>query len=354
MKNQFKSFALAALLMVCTGSALATNYSLWINGMSMLKNAGKEGQYNDFSYWGPIDTNPSVYRNEAGVNPRAVNWDGMQNVALTNKHIVNALDRYCTGGNWCYVAAHSAGNLQIGYALANEGQSKRPVHQCKAPGQVPINQDECTRDPNGNTQTGWNIKSVRVAGGAAGGSEAAAAANTLALAASYIGWLFGEEEGRAFKTVADKFWGHFILRDLGPINARALYDHNATAGVQFNMYAGAKHRDFFLFDLALIGDDDNLVPYHSAGGTAGSTGRALCNSRKLFCAELTDGNGSNINSTAWWPLRVYGGQKWNNHTVAFRDDKTERGEYAHGSGDGPKVWGGIIGVVKTAMKDNSK
>lgn len=351
MKIKFKHFALAAFLVAFTGSALATNYSLWINGMSLLKNADKEGKYNDFSYWGPIDTNPSVYKNEAGVNPRAVNWDGMQNVALTNKHIVNALDRYCTGGNWCYIAAHSAGNLQIGYALANEGLKKRPIYQCKPPGQAPINQEECTRNPDGKTQTGWNIKSVRVAGGAAGGSEAAAAANTVAFAASYIGWIFGEEEGRAFKTVADKLWGHFILRDLGPINARALYDHNTTAGVQFNMYAGAKHRDFLLFDLALIGDDDNLVSYHSSGGTAGSTGRALCNSRKLFCAELTDGSGSNKDSTAWWPLRVDGGQKWNRHSVAFRD---KEGKLPHGSGDGPKVWGGIIGEVKNAMKAYSQ
>ena len=41
--------------------------------------------------------------------------------------------RFCTGGNWCYVAAFSAGDPMIGYALANFGgypsQGTSPVLQ---------------------------------------------------------------------------------------------------------------------------------------------------------------------------------------------------------------------------------
>ena len=43
-----------------------------------------------------------------------MNWDGFNRVSDQNYRIRDALDCYCTGGNWCYIAAHSAGNLQIG------------------------------------------------------------------------------------------------------------------------------------------------------------------------------------------------------------------------------------------------
>ncbi len=61
--------------------------------------------------WGPATT-------AAGVNKKSINRDGYNNIATTNGIIRDALDCYCTGPNWCYVAAHSAGNLQIGYALS--------------------------------------------------------------------------------------------------------------------------------------------------------------------------------------------------------------------------------------------
>ncbi|HEU4372700.1 MAG TPA: hypothetical protein VFS02_04375, partial [Telluria sp.] len=37
------------------------------------------------------------------------------------------LDCFCTGSNWCYIATHSAGDLMMGYALANYGSSARMV-----------------------------------------------------------------------------------------------------------------------------------------------------------------------------------------------------------------------------------
>ena len=95
--------------------AQATNYSLWINGRT---GGGQVGNHADFTYWGPATT-------AAGVNKKSVNWDGYNRISSTNGHIRDALDCYCTGPNWCYVAAHSAGNLQIGYALSLYGTSSR-------------------------------------------------------------------------------------------------------------------------------------------------------------------------------------------------------------------------------------
>ncbi|RYZ46835.1 MAG: hypothetical protein EOO72_01040, partial [Myxococcaceae bacterium] len=106
MKTLIGAAVAAATLLVSTEAA-ATNYTLWIHGKN--GNSTKAGNYGDFSYWGPANT-------AAGVNKKAVNWNGTQRIGTENYRIRNALDCFCTGSNWCYVAAHSAGDLQIGYA----------------------------------------------------------------------------------------------------------------------------------------------------------------------------------------------------------------------------------------------
>src|SRR5437660_2608606 len=110
------TFSLFSLLAV-SSLASATNYTLWVNGRT---GGGVIGDYTSFSYWGPATT-------AAGVNKKAVNWDGVSHVSDQNYRIRNALDCYCTGSNWCYVAAHSAGDLHIGYALALYGTTTRAV-----------------------------------------------------------------------------------------------------------------------------------------------------------------------------------------------------------------------------------
>jgi hypothetical protein len=138
-------------------AAQATNYSLWINGRG---GGGTPGNHADWRAWGPATVN-------AGVNKKAVNWDGFNRISTTNGGIRDALDCYCTGPNWCYIAAYSAGNLQIGYALSLFGTSQRFK---KNP--TPNSAGQCSNS-DGGTQTGWNIKWVNVAGGAGGGSELA-------------------------------------------------------------------------------------------------------------------------------------------------------------------------------------
>src|SRR4029453_988816 len=151
-------------------------------------------------------------------------------------------DCFCTGDNWCYVATYSAGDLMLGYALDLYGGTQRyKKNPNRRSGGVCGNSD-------GTTQTGWNIKWVRVAAGAAGGSELANAG----------AWAVSEP----------------LVSDLKTATARALYNHNATANVWFYMYAGAKGA---LYSAILPGQDDEVVAYHSSGAVSGSSGGSHCN-----------------------------------------------------------------------------
>ncbi len=273
-------------------AAQATNYTLWINGRS---NNAQVNNTADFGYWGPATT-------AAGVNKKAVNWDGYNRISTTNGGIRDALDCFCTGTNWCYVAAHSAGNLQIGYALSLYGSSSRSVKNA-----VPGSNGQCGN--TGGTQTGWNIKWVDVAAGAGGGSELA----------DYGDWALSEP----------------LVTDLKTSNARALYNHNITAGVVFYMYAGAKGT---LYSGLLPGQDDEAVAYHSSGGVSGSSGASYCNPSDWFCNDLTTGTGA-----------AEGGRtKWTNHNVVFRDNSEAYNHYTAGN------WGGVVGLVRTHVVNNAK
>lgn len=109
-------------LLLASTVAGATNYTLWINGRS---GGGTPGNYSDFRYWGPAAT-------PAGINKQAVNWDGRSSIASQSGRVRDALDCFCTGQNWCYIAAYSAGDLLLGYTLANYGGSARAVTNASA------------------------------------------------------------------------------------------------------------------------------------------------------------------------------------------------------------------------------
>jgi hypothetical protein len=176
------------------------------------------GNYADFTYWGPSST-------AAGVNKKAVNWDGYNHISDQNYLIRNALDCYCTGSNWCYIAAHSAGDLMIGYTLAMYGGSSRTITNA-----TPNSSGVCSASGAG-TQTGWNIKWVDIAAGAAGGSELADLGD----------WALSEP----------------LVSDLKTTTARAMYDHSSTRATWFYMYAGASGT---LYSAVLPGQDDEAWP----------------------------------------------------------------------------------------------
>lgn len=274
---------------LAAGLASAANYSLWIHGRT---GGGAIGNYNDFTYFGPNAT-------PAGVNKKSVNWDGRSSIASQSGTIRNALDCFCTGSNWCYVAVHSAGDMLIGYTLANYGGSARPVTNAR-----PNAAGVCTAG-TGGTQTGWNIKWVRVAAGSAGGSELA----------DIGAWTTSEPLAQQQKVAT----------------ARALYNHNETRNVWFYMYAGAAGT---LYSFALPGQDDEVVAYHSTGAASGSGGSSLCNPGDWFCNDLTLGSGPNQGGRA----------KWAFHSVVFRDDGEDYGHYTG------RNWGGVTSLVRRDME----
>jgi len=281
-------------LAVATAAAVqATNYSLWINGRT---GGGQVGNHADFTYWGPAGT-------AAGINKKSVNWDGYNRISSTNGNIRDALDCYCTGPNWCYVAAHSAGNLQIGYALSLYGTSSRSI---KTP--TPNGAGQCSNSGAG-TQTGWNIKWVDIAGGAGGGSELADAGD----------WALSEP----------------LVSDLKTSTSRALYNHNSTTGKWFYMYAGAKGT---LYSFVLPGQDDEAIAYHSSGGVSGSGGGSYCNPSDWFCNDLTLGTAAAEGGRA----------KWSYHTVSFRDTSEQFNHYTNGN------WGGIVSKIRADMAANAQ
>lgn len=293
-RQLFSRRLLAGLgIAVLAGATFATNYSLWINGRT---GGGVAGNYADFSYWGPAGT-------AAGVNKKAVNWDGYNHVSDQNYLVRNALDCYCTGTNWCYVAAHSAGDLMIGYTLSLYGGSSR-YNKNATPGS-----DGSCANSDGGTQTGWNIKWVDVAGGAGGGSELADAGD----------WALSEP----------------LVADLKTSSARALYNHNSTTGKWFYMFAGAKGT---LYSFVLPGQDDEAIAYHSSGGVSGSSGAGFCNPSDWLCNDLTLGTAANQGGRA----------KWSYHTVQYRDDSESVNHYTNGA------WGGIVGKVRADMAANAQ
>jgi hypothetical protein len=270
------------------GLASGANYTLWVNGRG---GGGVAGDYTSFTYWGPAGT-------AAGVNKKAVNWDGYNSIASQNGKIRDALDCFCTGANWCYIATHSAGDLMIGYTLANYGSSTRMAKNA-----APDASGVCG-DAGGASQAGWNIKWVRAASGAGGGSELSDAGS----------WTTSEP----------------LVKDLKTTTARAMYNHNSTNSVWFYMYAGAKGT---VYSGILPGQDDEAVAYHSSGGVAGSAGGSYCNPGDWFCNDLAMGTAANEGGTA----------KWSYHSVSFRDDGEGYNHYAAGN------WQGIVAVVRSAM-----
>jgi hypothetical protein len=281
------ALATAAATLLAPALASATSYSLWIHGRNTSQST-QTGNYADFSYWGPAST-------AAGVNKKAVNWNGVGHISDTNGAIRNALDCFCTGQNWCYVAAHSAGDAQIGYALSMYGGTSRNVKNA-SPGA------SGTCGDAGGAQTGWNIKWVDVGGGAGGGTELA---------------------NLGYWAVSDA-----ITSDLRTGTVRSMYNHNSTQNALFFMFAGAKGT---AYSGALPGQDDEVVAYHSTGGLS-ATG-SFCNPGDWFCDDSLYLGAQGSKSAP----------KWANHNVEFRDDGENYNHYTS------NTWGGIMSVVRQDM-----
>lgn len=272
-----------------------THYTLWIHGRTS-SSSTRVGDYDDFSYWGPAEA-------DAGANKRAVNWDGRSRIADSNEAIRRALDCFCTGESWCVIAAHSAGDAQIGYALDLFGNTAREVTDA-----APDASGRC--GGTGETQIGWNIRWVTVAGGAAGGTELA---------------------DLGYWAVSDP-----LTSDLRTGVARSMYDHGETRGAWFYMFAGARGT---AYSGVLAGQDDEVIAYHSSGGM--SAVGSFCNPGDWYCDGPLEMDEAPSRKGKGWV------DKWANHTTAFRDDGESYDHYTRGD------WSGIVSVAARDTADYS-
>ncbi len=225
-------------LFAAAAPARATTYSLYVHGRTggTTGCSTSEATPTGWSYWdGQV---------QPGVNPIPVNYDGTAHISVANVTVRAYLDTYCSGGDSCYIACHSAGCSHIGYALDLYGSGGR-----------------------------WNILWIDAAGSAEGGTELA----------DYLSW-----------AACDPLAG-----DLRIGTARSLYNHGNLRGAWEYMFAGAKGA---FYSFVLPGDDDSVVPFHSAGGM-NSAGR-WCVSGTFLCITLPDG--------------IFG--KYGYHSLYFRDD----------------------------------
>jgi hypothetical protein len=248
--------AAATASLTIASTAGATNYSIYMHGMSLFAGCGNTP--GTWCYWGG-GTQP-------GVNAVPLNYDGTVHMSQAVGTIKSTLDAYCMGSNWCYVAAHSEGGAMIGYAEA------------LYPGR-------------------WNIYWVDLAGSAAGGSDLANAAD-WAVGSGVVGAICG------------------ACADLATGTVRGMYNHDALGDwIQGYVYA-FMGGDWTSWDSCFFpgggylcpstptgafsggGGNDRVVAYHSSGhyrnwGNYGS-------------ASATTSNDGAGNSTYWdWTLTWY-------------------------------------------------
>ena len=220
------------------------------------------------------------------------------------------MDCFCTGPNWCNIAVHSTGDLHLGYALATFGGTQRDITDAS-----PDASGNCTQ-VGLDTQQGWNIDGLFAAGGVSGGSELAGVAIAL-----------GQDIP--------------LDHDLQVSVARAMYDHNNTAGHTFRRYAGSSKLPGVkaITSAMLPGEDDGAVAFHSSG--AMSVVAAYCLPNATICGTQGDPTGTLNLGTQGSTVTANGPSqfvpKWANHTLIYRDIN---GNYDHlGLGQ----WAGIIG-----------
>ena len=131
--------------------------------------------------------------------------------AASQEFKTNYLNQYCTGNNWCYIFNYSAGDVLVGYTLANNS-------------------------------TQWNIIYVATTGGAGGGSELAGSAAAI--------------------FTCD------LAEELSVSHTRNLYNHNDTNGNTIYHIYGID--GWWYSSWLLPGEDDGAVSVHSAGACTNS------------------------------------------------------------------------------------
>src|SRR5262245_41302682 len=115
---RLKRWILALALVAVATPAEAALYTIYIRGFT-----ANIGGYIGNAYWTGLSGNAPAVSPGASPTPILINYDDTVSLSISNGNIRSTLDTYCTGSNWCDVAAHSLGGSQIAYALSLYGLS---------------------------------------------------------------------------------------------------------------------------------------------------------------------------------------------------------------------------------------
>jgi hypothetical protein len=269
--------AAAAGSLSLASTAGATNYTMYLHGMSLFVGCGDTPS--GWCYWGG--------GGQPGVNAVPVNYDGTAHISQAAVTVQSALDAYCMGSSWCYVAGHSEGGAMIGYLEA--------VY----PGR-------------------WNIYWVDIAGSAAGGSDLADAAD----------WAIGSGTVSAICGACS---------DLATGPARGLYNHDALGDyisgyVYTDVGGGWSTWDTCFFPGGGWACPVGPTPFQSGGG----------NDRVVAYHSSAHYRSWGIYSTAS-ANGATGGDYWD-YTMTNYVDNDSSGTYTHFIGSG-----GITSVMTSIM-----
>jgi hypothetical protein len=211
---------LAALpLLLCAGESDAAQYVVHIHGRGS-------------SNWG----NGPMYV-QAGWQGVGVNYNATTStLAQANAQLRPQLAQYCSGANSCIIVAYSNGALQLGYTQANYPSVLA------------------------------NAIYAEAGGSAAGGTE------LLNSWTSTVGSWLGQT------------WPNGVDATLTVSGARNAYNHSLSAG--FNTYhlggnTGPGNGLWWVTSGFISGNDDSVVPFHSAFGCSGS------GSQKETCGKFS-------------------------------------------------------------------
>ncbi len=204
---------LAAATLAIPTIADAGVYNIHVGGICSTQwEGGKGGGYlgswaGETSISAPVDQNDSM--------------------ATATAQLAGTFDRYCTGGNICYVYAYSNGGATVSRTLSLYA-------------------------------TAWNIGYVVASASNEGGSQLGG-----------TGWL------------GEVFGGCYLAGHIGPSDHRNGWNHNDTHGRTVGAIGGNGWLAPYAQSSVLPGHDDGAVSTASAGGNSSSSGvDSLCNGAK--------------------------------------------------------------------------
>ena len=289
--------AATAATMLVTETASATNRTLWVHGRNTGSGSGcSGGTPNGWDYWAGTAA--------VGVNSIPVNYDGRAYNSVSNPTVRKALSTNCKGSDVCYIAAHSNGGAQIGYAIDK------------------FNNAAACSGGDASLCGPWNIQWVATAGSAAGGTGLS----------SWGSWAMGD----------------CLAGELQPGTIRGEYNHDSVGNQIYGYVYTHVGGDWETLTNAFIsGNNDGVIGYDSSGHSRssgsydnGSIGGA--SKWNYTIAQFVDPNDCYTNS--WFGCLSHSGHR--RHYVSASSDVQGWGGY--------ESWGGVVGAMNSFVNANAR